>query len=120
MKNSNTQNGVTLIELMIVLAVLSIISAVAIPAYTGYIQESKKTECFNEVAKIRLAQEEFAINNNGNYFDTAANSQGLYTAPDLANCNVTITLADPATSYSITITGDNDLPDTFTKTYTIE
>lgn len=105
----NTNRGFTLIELMIVVAILAIISAIAIPAYTGYITTAKLTEAQNNLAALRLAEEEFFLENN-TYFGGAttalveAASQGLWTATAGNQGAV-------AFNYSVTIT-----PTTWTAT----
>ena len=44
-----TQRGFTLIEVMIVVVIVAILSAIAIPSYTDYVQRGKITEAIREV-----------------------------------------------------------------------
>ncbi len=58
------QNGFTLVEIMIAMGVLVVIASIALPAYTGYMTTARMTDGKNELYKIRLAEEEFFLENN--------------------------------------------------------
>lgn len=76
-----TQRGFTLIEMLITMAILGILAAIAIPAYNGYITTAKMTEADNNLAAIRLAEEEFFLENN-RYFEGKTINNTLSPASD--------------------------------------
>jgi len=51
------KTGVTLIEVMIVVVIVGILAAVAIPAYNNYITRSRRSDAFTALETIRAAQE---------------------------------------------------------------
>ncbi|OLF37655.1 MULTISPECIES: pilin [unclassified Psychrobacter] len=55
--NATTQKGFTLIELMIVIAIIGILAAIAIPQYQNYIAKSQVSRVMSEVASMRTATE---------------------------------------------------------------
>ncbi|OOG50181.1 pilus assembly protein PilE [Rhodanobacter sp. C01] len=58
--------GFTLIELMIVVAIVAILLAIALPSYTDYITRGKLTEAQNNLAAYRVSMEQY-YQDNRNY-----------------------------------------------------
>ncbi|MBB6187255.1 pilin [Rhodanobacter sp. MP7CTX1] len=70
----NMQKGFTLIELMIVVAIIAILTAIALPAYQDYTIRSKTTETMVQMDAAKLAVTETAASLGGLTKVTATNA----------------------------------------------
>ena len=70
----HTNNGLTLIELMVAVALVAILAGIAVPSFSGLLQNNRMTSGHNEfVAALQLARAE-TIKRGGNVFVTATNA----------------------------------------------
>lgn len=104
--NKSSCVGFTLIELMIVVAIVAIISAIAIPMYNDYIQTSREGVLVNNISTIEVFQEDFRLR-SGEYFAPAADADAIEAGIGWAprdDGNVNYSIADAGDSYRVTAT----------------
>ncbi|WP_199096394.1 pilin [Dyella sp. ASV21] len=78
----NVQKGFTLIELMIVVAIIAILAAIAIPAYQDYTIRSQVSEGLSLADGAKTALAEYYSNKGS--FPTSNGSAGLATAASIS------------------------------------
>ena len=66
--------GFTLIELLIVLAIIGTLAGIGIPAYNGYITNSKEKVAQNDLRSIALMEADYYSDNNSYYLSTSTSA----------------------------------------------
>jgi type IV pilus assembly protein PilA len=107
----NAQKGFTLIELMIVVAIIGILAAIAIPAYQNYIAKSQVTRAVAELGAVKTAYEDCLNNGQGNGTAcqigwTGSNIQQLLTP-------TTASVSAPAASTTANVTSTGTISGQF-------
>lgn len=94
--------GFTLIELMVTLAVLAIILAIAVPAFTDQVRKSRRSEAISTLQAWQLSLEQWRAN-NASYADTTP-ANANYPALPGGNAFYTYTLGGPPSPTGFTLT----------------
>ena len=107
MTTTKNQSGFTLIELMIVIAIIGILASVALPAYQTYTKKAKFSEVVLAGSNMKSSVD-VCYQTRGNYDLTACDTLaeiGVVEA-DLIQGDHVATAAITATTAVITVTGD--------------
>ena len=95
-------HGFTLIEVMVVVAIVGILAAIALPSYADYVRRSKIIEATRGLSDFRTRMEQY-------FLDNRTYVGGCAVIQPVVQANVkTFTFACPtetATSYGLTATG---------------
>jgi len=102
MQLRKNMSGITLIELMIVVVIVSILAAIAFPNYQEFTARAKRNEAKAALLRLAINQERFYLNNNSFTlnlaelgFGSAITETGYYqiqvTAADTSNFTASAT-----------------------------
>ena len=124
-KKSSGQAGFTLVELMITVAIIAIITAVALPSYNRNLQRGKRADVRSILMEDAQYMERF-FTENSSYFKSTANADPVLpqlVSPRAAtgtaiNYNITIS-ASNATSFTLQAAPANGMAADDCKTLTI-
>ncbi len=99
------QKGFTLVELMIVVAIIGILASIAVPAYTDYVKAGKAAEATATLADLRIKMEQ-CFQDNRTYVGCNAFCAPTNGAVNFAyNCSV----APSANAYTLRAAGSGDM-----------
>ena len=114
--------GFTLIELMIVAAIIAVLAAIALPLYQNYIQTAQESVLSHNISTMRVFQEDFRLR-TGAYSDEdwtpgdGPTNTGWQPNQDGATVTYVVTVdAGPPPSYTVTAT-DASSGVTLTRTF---
>lgn len=102
--------GFTLIELMVVVTIVAILAAVALPAYTEHIRKGRRADAAAFLSDIVARQQQFLL-------DRRAYATSITASAGAGGLGIAIP-ANVAAHYSLTINTDNNPPPTFSLTAT--
>ena len=99
---NNNEGGFTLIELMIVVAIIGIISAIAYPSYQGYVERGIRADTMTEMQNIATEIETRKLAQGRYSNDLITNLGGSYPQEGTALYTISFSPNPLASQWSIT------------------
>lgn len=99
------QNGFTLVELMIAVAIVGILTSVGYPSYQKHIQKAKRSEAQAALVSFATAMEQWRVENNNSYAIPTGTSIFTNQVPtDGGTKTYSLSVTADATSYTLKAT----------------
>ena len=110
MKNNSRKSGFTLIEIMIVVAIIGLLAAIAIPNFVSARKTSQTNACINNLRQIDGAKQQWALQNGQQSTATPTTAQlqvylGRGDSGSISNTYCPLSTPGPLNGYNINQVG---------------
>ncbi|MGI6680536.1 MAG: type IV pilin protein [Bdellovibrionota bacterium] len=102
---TNTQNGFTLLELLITMCIIMILAGIAVPAYKDYKKKAYDVRALSDLKNVSTAEELYYIDEE-KYF--ACKNDSCKGLPSIKNISKGVQISVAAKKDSFTVTAKHD------------
>jgi type IV pilus assembly protein PilA len=113
-ERSQGEGGFTLVELLVVMLILGLLAAIAIPSFFNQREKAKDADAKAAARTAQTAVETYATGNQGSYADVTAGAatDDLNTIEPTLN-DSTVGVVSTADTYTVTVTSDGNAGNEF-------